>query len=377
MPGWAQEGLAEMFATAKLQNDGSVIIGDKNDSRGSAMFGMNRWSVRRLLASDLDPPKGDEGIEAYSRGWALIHYLWMSGERPGQYTRFIAELNKGTPPIAAGEAAFGDLDTLNTELNRYINRHKYNLSEFSTEELGEIAPIAIRPLGADEAAILRSRIASSVGVNEKTSGPLAARARPIGARFPDSVSVQTAMAEILHDAKDYDGADAAADRVLAREPDNLLGLVYKGRVAVRRAIAANDNAAVASARSWFRRAARAHQDQALAYMLYYDSFTALGETPPADAIAALYRAVVLVPQDTSLRVRAALSLIREGNVNRARSILAPAAFSAEAGAENKALKLMQAMDDTEDPQALLAKAAELKLDKVNDFIEPPKDEDDD
>jgi predicted Zn-dependent protease len=338
---------------------------------------MNRWSVRRLLASDLDPPKGDEAIEAYSRGWALIHYLWMSGERPGQYTRFIEELNRGTDPLAAGEKAFGDLDTLNGEINRYINRHIFKLAEFSAEELGEIAPITIRRLGDDEAAILRYRIASSVGVDEKTAGPLAAKARPIGDRYPDSVSVQTAMAEILHDAKDYDGADAAADRVLAAEPENLMGLTYKGRVAVRRALAANDEAAVARARSWFRRAARSHQGKALPFMLYYDSFTALGETPPNDAVAGLYRAVVLVPQDTALRVRAALALIREGEVARARSIIAPAAFTPEEGAENKALKLVRAMDETQDPETLLATAAELKLDRLNDFVDPPEDEDED
>jgi len=377
MPGWAQEGLAEMFATAKLQDDGSVVIGDKNDSRGQAMFGMSRWSVRRLLASDLDPPKGDERIEAYSRGWALIHYLWMSGQRQGQYIRFIEELNKGTEPIAAGEAAFGDLDALNTEINRYINRHVYRLAEFTPAELGEVAPIAIRPLGTDEAAILRYRIASSVGVTDKTAGRLAERARPVGNRFPDSLSVQTAMAEILHDAEDYDGADAAADRVLAQEPENLMGLAYKGRVAVRRALAANDEAAVARARSWFRRAARAHQDSALPFMLYYDSFTALGQTPPPDAVSGLYRAVVLVPQDTSLRIRAALALIREGQVARARSVIAPAAFTPEEGADNKALELVRAMDETQDPQALLAKAAELKLDRTNDFVDPPEDEEED
>ena len=33
------------------------------------------------------------------------------------------------------------------------------------------------------------------------------------------------------------------------------------------------------------------------------------------------------------------------------------------------------MDETQDPQALLAKAAELKLDQVNDFVDPPKDGD--
>ncbi|HEU4652091.1 MAG TPA: DUF1570 domain-containing protein, partial [Croceibacterium sp.] len=377
MPGWAQEGLAEMFATAKLDDDGSVTIGDKNDSRGSAMFGMSRWSVRRLLASDLDPPKGDEAIEAYSRGWALVHYLWMSGERQGQYVRFIEELNKGTEPIAAGEKVFGDLDALNGEINHYINRHKYNLSTFTPAQLGEIAPIAVRRLGEDDAAILRLHLASASGVDDEAATRLAQRARPIGNRYPDSVSVQEAMAEILHDAKDYDGADAAADRVLAKDPDNLMALAYKGRVAVRRALAANDKAAVAAARSWFRRAARAHQDSALPFMLYYDSFTALGETPPADAINGLYRAVVLVPQDTELRIRAALALIREGQVARARSVIAPAAFTPEAGSENKSLKLVRAMNETQDPPALLAKAAELKLDQTNDFIDPPDDEDND
>ena len=83
MPGWAQEGLAEMFATAKLEADGSVVIGDKPDSRADAILGMSRWSVRRMLDSDLNPPRTrEENIEIYARGWALAHYLWMSGERP-------------------------------------------------------------------------------------------------------------------------------------------------------------------------------------------------------------------------------------------------------------------------------------------------------
>ena len=68
MPGWAQEGLAEMFATAKFEDDGSVVIGDKNDSRADAMFGMSRWSVRRMLESDFNPPNRDEVIEKYARG---------------------------------------------------------------------------------------------------------------------------------------------------------------------------------------------------------------------------------------------------------------------------------------------------------------------
>jgi thioredoxin-like negative regulator of GroEL len=155
-----------------------------------------------------------------------------------------------------------------------------------------------------------------------------------------------------------------------------MGMVYKGRVAVRRALAAKDNAAVAQARSWFRRAARGHQESALPFMLYYDSFTAIGQTPPADAVAGIYQAVALVPQDSSLRVRAALELLRAGQVADARAIIAPVAFEAEGSGENSALKLVREMNATKDPQMLLAKARELKLDQINDFTDPPKEDKD-
>lgn len=377
MPGWAQEGLAEMFATAKVADDGSVTIGDKNDARGDAMFGAHRWSVERMLESDFDPPEdNEEEIEKYSRGWALAHYLWMSGERKGQYVDFIAELNRTVDPVASGKKVFGDLDRLDRELDRYIRAHKYNLSRFTADQIGVPSAIAIRPLTPGEAAILTYRISSSVGVTDKTAGPLAEKARPVGARFANDLAVQTAMAEIEYDAKNYDAALAAADRALAVDPNNIYALVYKGRVGMRRAIEAKDPQLAVQARRYFRQANRADPNHALPFAAYYDSFGAMGETPPADAVAGLYRAVVVVPQDTSLRVRAAIALLREGQAERARSIVAPAAFIAEGNGENKALKLIKAMEDTLEPQALLATAAELKLDQVNEFIEQP-DEDED
>jgi tetratricopeptide (TPR) repeat protein len=378
MPGWAQEGLAEMFATAKIGDDGSVTIGDKNEYRGEDINATHRWTVKRMLESDFDPPKGDETLEKYSRGWAMVHYLWMSGERPNQYVDFIAELNRTVDPLASGEKAFGDLGKLDRELDRYIRAHKFNLSRFTAEQIGASDEVAIRPLTDGEAAMIDYRIASSVGVDEKSAVKLAERARPVGARYPNDLSVQLTMAEIEHDAKNYDASDAAADRALAIDPNSMFGMVYKGRVAMRRALAAsNDEALVREARSWLRKAARANQNEALPFAVYYDSFGAVGETPPADAVAGLYRAVLLVPQDASLRVRAAIALLREGQVARARSILAPAAFEAEGSGENKALKLMKAMEETQDPQMLLAKAAELKLDQVNEFIEQDDEDEDD
>ena len=378
MPGWAQEGLAEMFATAKLESDGSVVVGEKNDARGSAMFGAHRWSVERMLESDFNPPSlKDEEIEKYSRGWALIHYLWMSGERPGQYLEFITELNRTVDPVASGKKAFGDLDELDDALNHYVQVHRFKVSRFTAEQLAAPSEVSIRPLSAGQAAMLDYRLVSTLGVDEETASRLATRARPVAARYPDDVAVQTWLAEIEYDAKNYDAASAAADRALAVDPGNLFALVYKGRVAMRRALAAgNDAALTREARSWFLKANRANPDHALPFVLYYDSFGAVGAEAPKDAVAGLYRATVLVPQDDALRIRAAVALLRDGNVARARSIIAPAAFAAEGAGENNALKLIKTMDETLEREALLAKVAELKLDRVNDFAAPAEDDED-
>lgn len=375
MPGWAQEGLAEMFATAKLEDDGSVTVGAPSEARASAYFGTNRWSVKRLLESDFNPPKGDEAIEKYSRGWAMAHYLWISGERPNQYTQFLAELNRTFDPVASGTKVFGDLDALTRELNSYLARGRFKTARFTADKLQTPQEVTIRPLSAGESAIINYRIASSMGVTEKTAGPLAERARRIAARYPDDVGVQMVMAEIEYDAKNDAAAEAAADRVLAAEPENLFGLVYKGRVAMRRAVAAKDPQLARQARSWLLRANRAHQDHPLPYMLYYDSFAAMGEKPNANAAAGLFRAMELVPQDTDLRIRAAMQLLRDGDVSNARLVLAPVAFVAEGSGENKALKFIRELSSATSATAALAKAEELKFGTANDWIAQPEDED--
>jgi tetratricopeptide (TPR) repeat protein len=378
MPGWAQEGLAEMFATAKIGEDGSVTIGDKNDARGDAMMTTHRWSVQRMLDSDLNPPKDkDEEGEKYSRGWALVHYLWMSGKRPGQYVEFIKQLNETVDPVASGKKVFGDLGKLDSELDVYLRAHSFNLSKFGPDKIGALPQVSIHSLSQGEAAILTYRIASAVGVDEKTAEPLAARARPVAAAYPNDLGVQVAMAEMEYDAKNYSAADQAADRALAKDPNNIYALVYKGRVGMRRAIEKHDAALATQARAWLLKANRADSEHPLPFVVYYDSFAAMGQLPSADATNGLFRAAVLVPQDTDLRIRASIALLRDGDIDTARRILAPAAFAAEGSGENKPLKLIKEMAKSKDKQALLAKAAELKLDQVNEFIEPPKDDDKD
>jgi tetratricopeptide (TPR) repeat protein len=371
VPGWATEGLAEFFMTAKLNDDGSITVGAPNPSRTRAMFAQSHWTVEDLLTSDDRKISRDEEIEKYSRGWAMIHYLWMSGKRPGQYVKFIKLLNENGDALAAGKEAFGDLDKLDQEINAYLRRSGFPSSRFSAEQLHTPADVAIRRLSAGEEAILPYRMQSLLGVDEDTAPKLANRARPVAAGYPNDAFVQRSLAEMEYDARQYDAADAAADRALAADPKNLMAMAYKGRVAAQRARKSQSAADWQVARNWFLKANQVDPNHPLPFELYYDSFSAAGETPPADAVSGLFRATVVMPQDSGLRARAAAELIRAGNVKRARTVLAPVAFNPHASQDNPARKAIEKIDAGASAKDLLAYLdGEKFLLKLNDFTGP-------
>jgi tetratricopeptide (TPR) repeat protein len=369
-PGWMSEGLAELFSTMKFQNDGSVVIGLPVDNRGYAMMGRNRWSARRLLLSDANPPSDDERIELYSRGWLLCHYLLLSGNRKGQIFAYIAAINKGRPPLEAAQSVFGDLDKLDSELETYLHRSKLPGAVLSADQVKASTQVSLRKLSEGEAAIMPYRMASANGVNSTTAGPLAQKAHAAADRFTSDVFVQRSLAEMDYDAGAYDLADTEAGRALAVDPGDVMAMIYRGRVAAVRALRGSGPDAEAhwkEARSWFLKANKADPNHALPFVLYYDSFMATGEPVPEGAKIGLQRAAVLAPADMSLRMQVALMFIGEGDLALARSLLVPMTTDAHSSGRNPYIKLVQAIDSGADKAALIAKVKELKLDGMNEF----------
>jgi tetratricopeptide (TPR) repeat protein len=377
VPGWVTEGLAELFMSAMIKPDGSVIVGAPNESRGWAMMSQNRWSVAEMIAKDNQKVSGDEVIERYTRGWALLHYLWLSGQRKGQYVAFIKDLNETGDANAAARKAFGDLDKLNSEVNAYLNRHSLPTSQFTADKMKADTDVTVRKLSPGEVAMIGKRMQSARGVNEKTSGALYTQAKPIADAYVADPVVQTWFAEIAYDAKQYPAADAAADRALAVDPKSLMAIVFKGRIAAQAAMKSQSDADWKTARAWFLKANRVNPDHPLPFVLFYDSFTAAGQVPPESAVTGLYRAVMLVPQDLDLRSRAAIALIRANDLPRARSILAAAAFYPHSRPDNPMAKLIAFIDEGKDSKAVLERAGELRLAGQNEFTAPPPDDSED
>lgn len=169
------------------------------------------------------------------------------------------------------------------------------------------------------------------------------------------------------DASDYDAADAAADRALARDPKSAQALLYKGIVALRRAQKAKAPAAAwIAARKYVIQANKLDPDNALPLVIFYQSFRMEDRAPTANAVAGLLRAQELAPQDPGLRFLTVTQSIRDGELDRARRLLKPLAYSPHGGGEDSVGQLLAALEATKDPKVAQAALAEaMKREKAD------------
>ncbi|HEX8447530.1 MAG TPA: hypothetical protein VF649_13065 [Sphingomonas sp.] len=360
-PAWFTEGFAEFNGTARFEKDGGIGFGIPAMHRAYGLVSGKPLSLEAMLTADnrkLDPQQRDA---LYGRGWLLTHYLTFAPERREQLSRYLQALNGGKPSLDAARSAFGDLKQLDRDLDRYLMKSQMSYLPLRPASL-PIGPIAVRTLGPGEAAMLPVVWRSKRGVDKAEAAQVVIEARRIAAPFADDPAVQGALAEAEYDAGHLDLADAAADRALAADPANRQALLYKGRIALRRAADARsaDPAVWRAARGWFVKANRLDPDDAEPLMLFYDSFHAAGAKPTDNAVIGLLQAFDLAPQDEGLRFRAATEYLRKGDRAEARRILAPLAFNPHAAPDNAASQLIALIDKGD------AKAIDARIDAAPD-----------
>lgn len=360
-PSWLSEGLAEMFATAKVLPTGDVTFGHADNARAEDILSDSAMSVEGLLQSDGKRLSDDEISQKYARGWLLTHYLILGGKRGDQLSEYLKLLAAGTSSVEAGRKAFGDLRKLNNEIDQY--RSSRLTGRQVAAKLLVLDPVKTRALDAAEAAIMPIRLRSATGTDTKGANALLPDARRIAAQFPQSAFVQRALAEIEFDAGHDSEAEAAADRALAIDPANIMAMVYKARVHLRRATTAKptDPALFREARQWIVKANRIDPDYALPLALFYSSFVMSGEAPRPSALDGLARAIELVPEDDSLRMMMFGAMLGNGDLKRARSAIITVAFAPHARADNPARKMIELIDSGADLETVRKAAGEAHM----------------
>jgi tetratricopeptide (TPR) repeat protein len=369
-PRWVSEGMAEFFGTATIGRDGSITVGAPPLVRGFTIAGAGRWSAAELLESDNKKLDALQTDQLYSRGWLMVHYLLLNSERKGQFANFLNLLNSGIKPLEAGKQAFGDLKKLDTETDRYLHRSTFPGFTIMPKTTKDGIMVTVRNLSIGEAEMMANQIVSTIGPKPEPAKVLVRASRSIAAKYPDNLSVQNTLTKMEYDARNWNEAEAAVDRTLALQPNNVLALVYKGRVLGQRALLSKDQASWKIARSFLLKANKINPDYALPFVLYYDSFLAAGVKPNESAVNGLLRSIVLVPQYEGLHIRIAVLRMAENDLVGARKIFAGLAANPHADSAKSAKKILEKFDQNTNIADIMTLIKDEQLDIVNEFTPP-------
>ena len=145
VPGWVAEGFADYMSTAEISGDGSVTFGKQApgrewDSRQQSMLPLSQLVGETY--SHLSEQKLDY---FYARGWLLTNYLLGEPKRRNQLNTYLSSIAKGAKPIDAATGAFGDLNKLEHDLERYANSNALHGFKVDASLIQE-GPVTVRPL---------------------------------------------------------------------------------------------------------------------------------------------------------------------------------------------------------------------------------------
>ena len=326
MPRWMGEGAAEYFASARFFDNGEVEIGRPAYHRGAELVYADSVPIRALLDEDTYAKRKSKRDDSfYGRSWLLYHYLSFDPARKGQLIAYARALAAGKKPIDAAEQVFGDLKTLESDLNKYQRASRmmnYKLKADMTST-GPVDIVALSP-GMNEALPLIA--VSKRGVTREQALELLPRMQKIAVAFPDDADVLGALAEAEHDAGNDAAAIAVADRAIAIDPTTKNAYVQKGYSLFRLAENANNkDSAYKAAMAPFAQLNKLEPDNVLPLIYYYRSFTEVGDEPPEHARHAIERAAELAPFDKGLWMTVGVMQAHEGKIRLAIDSFGPVA----------------------------------------------------
>jgi hypothetical protein len=352
-PMWFSEGYAEFFASTEFEADGSVVYGRPPKYRTMDLFGENKLSVARMLTTDPASLTGEQRYLLYGRGWLLTHYLLLGGMRDEQWPAYFSALTQGKTWAEAAQA-FGDLQKLDSELWQY-KRMDFGARRIPASAM-PVGQVTLRPLTLAEVATISVRIRSKAGTSSKNAPEIYADAKVATAPYPNDPAAQRVLVEAAFDASDFAGAEAAADRLIAADPNNVDGLLYKARSQMAVAQKAKDHtpATWLAIRRIVAAANRADTENPLPLWLYYETYDQPGLPIPKGAKDGLYYALQLAPQDKALRFEAATQHLRDGELAPARLMLQNLALDPHSVETGKLAAKMVADIDAGHPDEAIA-----------------------
>lgn len=331
-PGWYVEGFAELIGSSQVMEDGRIGYGMPAKHRG------NEIAAYWVPLTELLTKEKVKFLDTYGQGWAVTHFMTFDKMRAAQFRKYLAAIGKGQS-YAEAARIFGDLAELNREARRYVTAGSF---EYRPVQVEIAKPVIRRSrvLSEGEAALIPNIIAfrdddlsflRKAGAREREDELRQVnlnRIRDKATRYPSEPMAYYLLTEAELAAGNHAQAEAAADRLLAIDPNHVRGLARKSLLLSQSAAALSGQAKSAKVTEARRLAIRANdisKDDPMPLLAFYQSFNLTGEKPTANAVEGLFQVSSLLPRDDRVRQLVVNQLARDGNYDQAIAWLIPVA----------------------------------------------------
>lgn len=230
-PIWYVEGFAEFYSTARFRRD-RVLLGLPAQHRAFDLLLSQTIPVSTLLtASIADLPRAKVG-NFYGRAWLLTHMLNFSSSRVGQLTTYISAINKGTPPLAAAQQAFGDLDALQKDMARHLEAS-------TTPYMSAVSPVPqdlkidVIPLSPSFGATVLDRLRLLHPLSPEERAQVLKRLNQVATQYPQDADLWALIAYAELQGDNTTASAAAADKAIALQPNFARALLWRGLADLR------------------------------------------------------------------------------------------------------------------------------------------------
>jgi len=158
LPLWMSEGLAEFYGNSTI-GDKEVSLGRPNAASIQTLREGRLLPLAELFRVTFDSPHYTEAARApmfYAESWALTHYLMLAERteagRRNRLFQFLSLLGQGVDQDEAGRRVFDDLDRLQADLGRYVERSAFPYVWIKTTAAGASKDFGARALSPAETA---------------------------------------------------------------------------------------------------------------------------------------------------------------------------------------------------------------------------------
>lgn len=240
-PRWYNEGLANYFATFKVNKKGQLVIGRPNQQYGYVLA-QKTWmptdivvnSIRRYPFKSYGTKGSGLGMSDYfyAQTWLAVHYIQSHPDEGKKMTQYVKLLNATRNPKDAFTEAFGRTpEVFHKELKAYQKKNRYKYITITHKYDVSVKPLKVTPLDKGQAAFRKAEAMRFFSGNNVKTATISAQYDKAEKILGETLGILTARADLASWENEYDKSMKYIQKALQQAPESAhvnrtLGMLY-------------------------------------------------------------------------------------------------------------------------------------------------------